>query len=279
MINGPLSGAGGGSLGGGRLRGAGVTAVGVGWGGGRSSAGHRGWVRLVPSPSLDYRRADDGLREHGALARRASSSAGHTSSSRMPSNRRRAASRSSGVAISSARRWRGLVAVRVTGGVGFGYQYGRRLRTDADMGGRAGEFAAALILVVGAEAGRCRVGPARLPEVRAGAMVLGVTEGRPSCRGWRDGHGLCCRRRPRRACPPRPVRVVCGRGRDPTLRTVTEITLPRAKRLKRWKTGCAQVQLATLYRSLSLARIIREGADSGETQEPPCGTNAVLTNV
>ena len=28
-----------------------------------------------------------------------------------------------------------------------------------------------------------------------------------------------------------------------------------------------------------LTRIIREGADSGETQEPPCGTNAVLTNV
>ena len=35
------------------------------------------------------------------------------------------------------------------------------------------------------------------------------------------------------------------------LRTVTAITLPRAKRPKRWKTGCARVQLTTLYPSLS----------------------------
>ena len=42
-----------------------------------------------------------------------------------------------------------------------------------------------------------------------------------------------------------------GRG-DRPLGTVTEITLPRAKLPKRWKTGCAQVQLTTLYRSLSL---------------------------
>ena len=38
---------------------------------------------------------------------------------------------------------------------------------------------------------------------------------------------------------------------DAALRTVTEITLPRAKRPKRWKTGCARVQLTTLYPSLS----------------------------
>ena len=43
--------------------------------------------------------------------------------------------------------------------------------------------------------------------------------------------------------PPRPLRR--------RLRTVTKITLPRAKRPKRWKPGCARVQLATLYRSLS----------------------------
>ena len=36
-------------------------------------------------------------------------------------------------------------------------------------------------------------------------------------------------------------------------RTVTEITLPRAKRPKRSKTGCARGQLTTLYPSLSLA--------------------------
>ena len=36
------------------------------------------------------------------------------------------------------------------------------------------------------------------------------------------------------------------------VRTVTAITLPRAKRPKRWKTGCARVQLTTLYPSLSL---------------------------
>ena len=41
------------------------------------------------------------------------------------------------------------------------------------------------------------------------------------------------------------------------VRTVTEITLPRAKRPKRWKTGCAQVQLTTLYPSLSLACLLR----------------------
>ena len=35
------------------------------------------------------------------------------------------------------------------------------------------------------------------------------------------------------------------------LRTVTEITLPRAKRQKRSKTGCARGQLTTLYPSLS----------------------------
>ena len=35
------------------------------------------------------------------------------------------------------------------------------------------------------------------------------------------------------------------------VRRVTEITLPRAKRPKRWETGCARVQLTTLYRSLS----------------------------
>ena len=28
---------------------------------------------------------------------------------------------------------------------------------------------------------------------------------------------------------------------------------------------------------LALARIMREGAVEGETQEPPCGTNVVLT--
>ena len=39
-----------------------------------------------------------------------------------------------------------------------------------------------------------------------------------------------------------------------TLRTVTEITLLRAKRPKRWETGCARVQLTTLYPSLSLPR-------------------------
>ena len=36
------------------------------------------------------------------------------------------------------------------------------------------------------------------------------------------------------------------------LGTLAEITLPRAKRPKRWKTGYARVQSTTLYRSLSL---------------------------
>ena len=36
------------------------------------------------------------------------------------------------------------------------------------------------------------------------------------------------------------------------LRTVTGITLPRAKSPKPWKTDCALMQMATLYRSLSL---------------------------
>ena len=48
-----------------------------------------------------------------------------------------------------------------------------------------------------------------------------------------------------------PLTVGLSVGRTLGLRTVTEITLPRAKRPKRWKTGCARVQLATLYRSLS----------------------------
>ena len=46
-------------------------------------------------------------------------------------------------------------------------------------------------------------------------------------------------------------RVVCGRGRDPTLRTLTGITLPRPRRAKQRKRGCALVKLANLYRSLS----------------------------
>ena len=43
-------------------------------------------------------------------------------------------------------------------------------------------------------------------------------------------------------------RVVCGRGRDPTLRTLTEITLLCAERPKPQKTGSAWMHLATLYR-------------------------------
>ena len=60
----------------------------------------------------------------------------------------------------------------------------------------------------------------------------------------------------------RPNRSLTGRGpirhRPPPpareVRTLTEITLPCAKRAKPWKTGCAWMQLATLYRSLSLPR-------------------------
>ena len=46
-------------------------------------------------------------------------------------------------------------------------------------------------------------------------------------------------------------RVVCGRGQDPTLRTLTEITLLCAERPKPQKTGSAWMHLATLYRSRS----------------------------
>ena len=45
------------------------------------------------------------------------------------------------------------------------------------------------------------------------------------------------------------VRRACRRR----LRTLTKITLPCAKRAKPEKTGCAWMQLATLYRALSLA--------------------------
>ena len=38
---------------------------------------------------------------------------------------------------------------------------------------------------------------------------------------------------------------------ESALRTVTAITLPRAKRRNGGKTGCARVQLTTLYPSLS----------------------------
>ena len=43
---------------------------------------------------------------------------------------------------------------------------------------------------------------------------------------------------------PSATESTSGQPAGITLRTVTEITLPRAKRLKRWKTGCAQVQMA-----------------------------------
>ena len=36
------------------------------------------------------------------------------------------------------------------------------------------------------------------------------------------------------------------------------------------------MKLASLYRSLSLARIMHEEPILGETQEPPCGTNVVF---
>ena len=46
------------------------------------------------------------------------------------------------------------------------------------------------------------------------------------------------------------------------LRTLTGITLPRPRRAKQRKRGCAFVKLANLYRSLSLARTIRGDRDS-----------------
>ena len=41
-------------------------------------------------------------------------------------------------------------------------------------------------------------------------------------------------------------------GEGQRLRTLTEITLPRPRRAKQRKRGCALVKLANLYRSLSL---------------------------
>ena len=55
-------------------------------------------------------------------------------------------------------------------------------------------------------------------------------------------------------CTRRPPSLATRRSSRSPVRTVTEITLLRAKRPKRWETGCARVQLTTLYPSLSLAR-------------------------
>ena len=47
------------------------------------------------------------------------------------------------------------------------------------------------------------------------------------------------------------ARVVCGRGRNPTLRTVTETTLPRSQARAQESRAWGVRQLAKLYRSLS----------------------------